>query len=197
MKKVFLLLALALLFSGCMTTQMQTSVRPSKAIFLDPELVKPGKKVFISAKSSGCAYELDSLLSSELASKGYEIAENLADADVVVQTQVLFCDHKRENNKVVGGVFGAGTALAISAHNHSSGWGKVGWSLLGATVGASLAHLSEDETWDLQVAVNITPKGHAGQESTLEAKASKMSLSGDDAALVLEREIAKQIAQMF
>lgn len=92
---------------------------------------------------------------------------------------------------------GAGTALAISAHNHSSGWAKVGWSLLGVAVGASIAHLSEDETWDLQVAVNITPKGHAGQESTIEAKASKMSLSGDDAALVLEREIAKQIVQMF
>lgn len=138
-----------------MTTQMQTEIRPSKAVFLDPEFVKPGKKVFVSTKSSGCAYKLDSLLSSELASKGYEIAENSADVDVVVQTQVLFCDHKRENNKVVGGVFGAGTALAISDHNHAGGWAKVGWSALGAAVGASLAHLSEDETWDLQ----ITPKG--------------------------------------
>ena len=195
MKKTLLVLALALFFSGCMTTQTQTQVHPSKAVFLDP--TKPGKKVFISAKSSGCAYELGSLISSELASKGYEIAKNSADADVVVQTQVLFCDHKRENNKVIGGVLGAGAALAISAHNHSSGWGKVGWSALGAAVGASLAHLSEDETWDLQVAVKITPIGHESQEITIEAKASKMSLSGDDAALVLERQIAKQIGQMF
>lgn len=197
MKKIFLVLALALFFGGCMSVNTQSSVRPSKAVFLDPELVKPGKKVFVSAKNANCAYELGSLLSSALSSKGYEIVENSANADIVVQTQVLFCDHKRENNKVIGGVLGAGTALGIAAHNHAGGWAKVGWSALGAAVGASLAHLSEDETWDLQVGLKITPKGHESQETTIEAKASKMSVSGDDAGAILEREVAKQIGQMF
>lgn len=118
-------------------------------------------------------------------------------ACMTTQTQVVFCDYKRENNKVIGGVLGAGIALVIATHNYSSGWGKVGWSALGATVGASLAHLSEDETWDLQVAVKITLVADESQEITIEAKASKMSLNGDDAALVLERQIAKQIGQMF
>ena len=71
------MLALALFFSACMTTQ--TQVRPSKAVFL--ELVKSGKKVFVSAKSWGCAYELGSLISSELISKGCKMADSSANAD--------------------------------------------------------------------------------------------------------------------
>ena len=118
-------------------------------------------------------------------------------ACMTTQTQVLFCYYKRENNKVIGGVLGAGIALVIATHNYSSGWGKVGWSALGATVGASLTHLSENETWGLQVAVKITLVADGSQEIIIEVKASKMSLSGDDAALVLERQIAKQIVQMF
>ena len=47
------------------------------------------------------------------------------------------------------------------------------------------------------MAVKITLVADESQEITIEAKASKMSLSGDDAALVLERQIAKQIGQMF
>ncbi|MDY4012184.1 MAG: hypothetical protein SOY61_00590 [Campylobacter sp.] len=64
-------------------------------------------------------------------------------------------------------------------------------------MGASLAHLSEDETWYLQVAVKITLVADESPEITIEAQASTMSLSGDDAALVLEIQIAKQIGQMF
>lgn len=116
---------------------------------------------------------------------------------MTTQTQVVFCDYKRENNKVIGGVLGAEITLVIATYNYSSGWGKVGWSALGVAVVASLAHLSEDETWDLQVAVKITLVADESQEITIEAKASKMSLSGDDAAFVLERQIAKQIGQMF
>ncbi len=60
-----------------MTTQ--TQVRQSKAVFL--ELVKPSKKVFVSVKSSKCAYELGSLISSELISKGCKMADSSANAD--------------------------------------------------------------------------------------------------------------------
>lgn len=83
---------------------------------------------------------------------------------MTTQTQVVFYDYKRENSKVIGGVLGAGIALAIATHNYSSGWGKIGWSVLGAAVGASLAHLSEDETLDLQVAVKITLVADESQE---------------------------------
>lgn len=75
------MLALALFFSACMTTQ--TQVRPSKAVFLDPELAKPGKKVFVSAKSWGCAYELGSLISSKLINNGCKIADSSANVGKV------------------------------------------------------------------------------------------------------------------
>ncbi|MCI7500666.1 MAG: hypothetical protein MSA54_01770 [Campylobacter sp.] len=58
---------------------IQTQVRSSKAVFL--ELVKLGKKVFVSVKSWGCAYELGSLISSELISKGCKISDSSANAD--------------------------------------------------------------------------------------------------------------------
>lgn len=70
------MLALALFFSACMTTQ--TQVRPSKAVFL--ELAKPGKKVFVSVKSWGCAYELGSLISSKLINNACKIADSSANA---------------------------------------------------------------------------------------------------------------------
>nr|WP_321434796.1 hypothetical protein [uncultured Campylobacter sp.] len=50
-------------------------------MFLDPELAKPGKKVFVSVKSSKCAYELGSLIGSELISKGCKMADSSANAD--------------------------------------------------------------------------------------------------------------------
>ena len=59
---------------------IQTQVRPSKAVFLDPELAKPGKKVFVSAKSWGCTYELGSLISCELISKGCKMTDSSANA---------------------------------------------------------------------------------------------------------------------
>ena len=55
-------------------------MRPSKAVFLDSELAKPGKKVFVSAKSWGCAYELGSLISSKLINNGCKIADSSANA---------------------------------------------------------------------------------------------------------------------
>ncbi|MCI7103425.1 MAG: hypothetical protein MR927_04445 [Campylobacter sp.] len=37
-------------------------------------------------------------------------------ACMTTQTQVLFCYYKRENNKVIGGVLGAGIALVIATN---------------------------------------------------------------------------------
>lgn len=194
MKKSLLICTAVLAFSGCMTTTADVSARQSNAVFFEPK----GKSVYISTKNtSHCAIHLKSNVASLLEQKGYKITENKEKADITLQAQVLHCDHKRENNKVMGALAGAGVALGISSHNHSGGWAKVGWSALGAAIGGTAAHLIEDETWDLQVDVRISPKGGKAQTTTIFAKASKMNLSGEQAAVILEEEAATQIAKNF
>ena len=194
MKKILAIFVFALVFCGCVSTKPAVSARQTNAIFLE----KKGKNIFVSTSNvSTCGIHLQSKISSLLEQKGYKITAGKNDADIVLQAQVLHCDHKRENNKVIGGLIGAGTALGIAAHNHAGGWAKVGWSTLGAAIGVSMAHLSEDETWDLQVGLKITSKHSASQETTIFAKVSKMALSGTDAAPVLEDQVAQQIAKIL
>lgn len=198
MKKILVLCASLLVFSGCMTTSVKSDVRPERAVFLDASKLGGGKKIYLSVKNtSKCGADIASMASGKLASKGYEITHDAAAADFVVQAQVLYCDHKRENNKIGGALLGAGAALGIASHNHAGGWAKVGWSALGAIIGGGLAHLGEDDTWDLQVALHITPKGEQPQDTTIFARASKMNLSGNEASNVLENDIANQIAEIF
>lgn len=198
MKKLLFLLCFCLFFTGCLTTTTQTKVQPSKAIFLDATKLGAGKKIWLGLKNeTACAADLQSLVTGMLTSKGYEITRDAKEADFTLQAQVLFCDHSRENNKVGAGIIGAGTAAAIASYNHAGGWATVGWAALGALAAGTMAHLSEDDTWDLQVSVRVTPKDDTPQETTIFAKASKMNLSGDEAGRALENQVARQIAQMF
>ena len=194
MKKILALCAFALIFCGCMTTKPEASTQISNAVFLEED----GKRIFISTSNvSNCGVHLKSNVAGQLEAKGYKITENKEEADIVLQAQVLHCDHKRENNKIATGLLGTGAALGIASHNNAGGWAKVGWSALGAAIGAGAGHLIEDETWDLQVGLKITSKHDAPQQTTIFAKVSKMALSGADAATVLENRVADQIAKIF
>ena len=61
------------LFSGCATTQLQTNVKMSQSVFIDP-VKKELRTVFISSKNtSGQPINLEQSLSNELQAKGYKI----------------------------------------------------------------------------------------------------------------------------
>lgn len=62
------------LFSGCATTELQTNVRMSQSVFIDP-VKKELRTVFISSKNtSGQPINLEQSLSNELQAKGYKLA---------------------------------------------------------------------------------------------------------------------------
>ena len=94
------------LFSGCATTELQTNVRMSQSVFIDP-VKKELRTVFISSKNtSGQPINLEQSLSNELQAKGYKIVDDPDEATYILMVNVLYCDKKQENN-VAGAALGA------------------------------------------------------------------------------------------
>ncbi|MFW2608775.1 complement resistance protein TraT, partial [Aliarcobacter butzleri] len=77
---------------------LQTNVRMSQSVFIDP-VKKELRTVFISSKNtSGQPINLEQSLSNELQAKGYKIVDDPDEATYILMVNVLYCDKKQENN---------------------------------------------------------------------------------------------------
>ena len=106
------------LFSGCATTQLQTNVRMSQSVFIDP-VKKELRTVFISSKNtSGQPINLEQSLSNELQAKGYKIVDDPDEATYILMVNVLYCDKKQENNALGAGVAAGAIGAGVSGYNN-------------------------------------------------------------------------------
>jgi len=146
------------LFSGCATTQLQTNVRMSQSVFIDP-VKKELRTVFISSKNtSGQPINLEQSLSNELQAKGYKIVDDPDEATYILMVNVLYCDKKQENN-VAGAALGAGAVGAgVSAYNNGGAGQAIGVGLGAAVIGGLIGKATEDTIYQMQVDIVIREK---------------------------------------
>jgi hypothetical protein len=149
---------IAILFSGCATTELQTNAKMTQSVFINP-VAKNKRLIFVSSKNtSGQRINLENTIVNELQSKGYTIVEDPEQATYVLMMNVLYCDKKQENN-VAGGALGAGAAGAgIAAYNGGGAGKTIGVGLGAALVGGLIAKATEDTIYQMQVDIVIREK---------------------------------------
>ena len=163
------------LFSGCATTELQTNVRMSQSVFIDP-VKKELRTVFISSKNtSGQPINLEQSLSNELQAKGYKIVDDPDEATYILMVNVLYCDKKQENN-VAGAALGAGAVGAgVSAYNNGGADQAIGVGLGAAVIGGLIGKATEDTIYQMQVDILIKERTKGSvltQNSTVAGQAS-------------------------
>lgn len=150
----------ASLFTGCVTTKLETTATMTQTIFIDP-VAKEKKIIFLNSKNtSGQNVNLENKLRTLLQTKGYIITDNPELATFILNTNVLYCDKKRENNAGVGAGLGAGTGLGVAAYNSNSMTGAVATTGAIALAGGLIGKLTEDTIYQIQVDINIKQKSN-------------------------------------
>jgi hypothetical protein len=168
---VSLLLLCFFLFYGCAHvtkaieySDMRLALKMSDTIFLDPVLKAKNRKVYVHVSNTSDMQEvnplvLQSLISSRLTAKGYEVVNDPETAGYLVQTNILYMDYYRETGTHEGAVAGAltGGTLGVLAGNSRDtmiALGMIG-GLVGGLGGALIGKTIKVETYAGVVDVEI------------------------------------------
>lgn len=169
-----------LLFTGCATTELQTSAKMTQSIFINP-VSKDKRTVFVNMKNtSGQNINLYAKVEGELKAKGYSVIDDPEVATYVLMTNVLYCDKKRENNTAQGIAPGAvGGAIIGAATANRSGQGTAGavGGLIGGAVGGLIAKATEDTIYQMQVDIVIREKAKGKVNTTTGSKSGQASVT--------------------
>ncbi len=176
MKKQILLslIAGAILFTGCATTQLQTNAKMTQSVFINP-VSKDKRTIFISMRNtSGADIQLERTIAYALQNKGYTLVEDPEAATYVLMTNVLFCDKKQENNVANGAVMGGvgGAVLNSGSNGRSMAAAGIG----GAIVGGIIGKMTEDTIYQMQVDIVIREKTKGPVTATTGSVAGQASV---------------------
>lgn len=126
---------------GIEHADLQTKVSLSNTIFLDPELKKYNKAVYIEVANTSDFYELSKedlkrLIAEKLSAKGYQITQDVAQAGYILRVNLKHMDYYRQTGAGEGGTEGflAGAAAGASA-GHDTG-GAIAGAIIGGIVGS-------------------------------------------------------------
>lgn len=201
MIRVFsLIVFFILLLSGCATNQVQSNVSMTNSIFIDPVHMND-RVIFISVSNTSGEYvNLKPKLIKRLENMGYIVTNNPNEAVFILQTNILYCNVKREENTADGAIIGGAIGAGIGGYN-SGATGAVLSGLAGATLGALLGHTSEDTIIQMRVDVSIKQINNYGnymqRQTTMIAEASRRNLQLSEIVDTLEDRISSQISGIF
>lgn len=147
------------LLTGCMTTQLQTQVKTTKTIFLNP-VKKSQRIVYVDIKNTSGA-DIDvlmPLIERKLQARGYKLTDDPDNAKYVLLANVLFANDKKENNAAGGAVAGAAIGGSVAGYNNNGAGGMVLAGVAGAAIGGLLSSMTEDTIYQMVVDVSIREK---------------------------------------
>ena len=152
------LIAATVLFSGCATSELQTSARMTQSVFINP-VAKNKRLIFVSSKNtSGQQINLQNTILNELQAKGYTIVDDPEQATYVLLMNVLYCNKKQENNMAGGALAAGAVGAGVSGYNNGGAGQMVGVGLGAALVGGLIAKATEDTIFQMQVDIVIREK---------------------------------------
>ena len=164
-----------ILFSGCATTELQTSSKMTQSVFINP-VKKELRTVFLSSKNtSGQKINLENTIISELQSKGYTVIDDPEKATYILMVNVLYCDKKQENNAAGGAVAAGAVGAGVAGYNNGGAGGMAAAGLGAALIGGLIAKATEDTIYQMQVDILIKERTKGSvltQNSTVAGQAS-------------------------
>ena len=171
----------AVLLSACSGTyeavehrNLETEVKMSQSIFLDPEIKYANKNIFIEVRNTSDMQDIDfqHIIESRLKERGYNIVQNPVDAGYRLQVNVLYIDRSREGltaeAAAAGGFGGAVIGAATGRGSTRVTGGLIGTavgSLVGAAVGSQFSIDSFIGITDIQIQEKV-PGGVKGSMTT-------------------------------
>ena len=215
----YLILGSCFIIAGCGAMHVALSkkdldvqTKMNTSVFLDLEN-PAGRKIYTDFRNtSGKNIRLKDIIIYELSHKGYEIVYDPAQANYILQVNVLSCEKTSPAalNKALRlgygvGTVGAGVAtgalIGATTHSyHGMARGAAVGGLVAGVGGLVADSLVKDVTYALLTDIKITEKKLPDRqihEVRLAASANKVNLELSEAQRPLEEAMAKAIANIF
>ena len=197
--------SLFILFTGCVTTELQSQAKMTRTITLMPNQLID-KRVYLRVTGTEASkIDLEAPLKKALQERGVILVDNVDDARFYLHVNTLFADNLKEAAKLDVALFGGIAAGAIATTSNS---GKdsiligVGTALAMGVADRALA----DETYRAVIEIALSEQGNQPlkvdnwkepMRTRMMLEAVKMGLNLSEAKPVLEAKASYQIAEIF
>ncbi len=125
-------------------SSLQTKVKMTDTIFIDPVKLAKAKTVFVSVRNTSEMQEIDfgNMLKQKFMAKGYTITDNPDEADYIVIANVLYMDYSKQTGTYEFGSVGATAgALAGGFLGRGSSTSNLTGSIAGGIAGGLIGGL--------------------------------------------------------
>jgi len=205
MKKIlgFVLVFLALIFTGCATTQLQTQAKMTRTISLNPKALEDKRVLLRVTGTQASILDLEEPLKKALEQRGVILVDNADLATITLHVNTLFADNLKEAANYGGSVAGGVIAGSLAHANNNSGSDSI---LIGVGIAIAMGVADRalaDETYRAVIDVSLRTKdlssGQWGNEEKTRVlvEAVKMGLNRQEAKPVMEEKAVYQIAELL
>jgi hypothetical protein len=119
---------------------LQTKIRLTDSIFLDPEVKKQNRTVYIEVTNTSDFQELSkdelkTLIAQKLQTKNYKITEDASLADYIIRVNLKYMDYNKETGAQEGAREGFIAGAAAGASRSDSLGGAIAGAIIGGIIG--------------------------------------------------------------
>lgn len=208
MKKFITILSTIALLSGCSGTytrmansDLEITTNMNKTIWLNPT-VPENTKIFVQVRNTSDNQnfnDLNGYITRALEYKGYQITTNPANANFVLQANVVRAISinrssamDAQNDAVI-----AGTGVGLAVANKNDGLAGVGAGLAAGLATMYFDANTKDITYNVQTDIRITEGKNNAQTTMLTVNAKRVNLTPEEASTQIKQRIANSLAGLF
>lgn len=208
MKKFITILSTIALLSGCSGTytrmansDLEITTNMNKTIWLNPT-VPENTKIFVQVRNTSDNQnfnDLNGYITRALEYKGYQITTNPADANFILQANVVRAISinrssamDAQNDAVI-----AGTGVGLAVANKNDGLAGVGAGLAAGLATMYFDANTKDITYNVQTDIRITEGKNNAQTTMLTVNAKRVNLTPEEASTQIKQRIANSLAGLF
>lgn len=208
MKKFITILSTIALLSGCSGTytrmansDLEITTNMNKTIWLNPT-VPENTKIFVQVRNTSDNQnfnDLNGYITRALEYKGYLITTNPANANFVLQANVVRAISinrssamDAQNDAVI-----AGTGVGLAVANKNDGLAGVGAGLAAGLATMYFDANTKDITYNVQTDIRITEGKNNAQTTMLTVNAKRVNLTPEEASTQIKQRIANSLAGLF
>ena len=182
-------------------SDLEITTNMNKTIWLNPT-VPENTKIFVQVRNTSDNQnfnDLNGYITRALEYKGYQITTNPADANFVLQANVVRAISinrssamDAQNDAVI-----AGTGVGLAVANKNDGLAGVGAGLAAGLATMYFDANTKDITYNVQTDIRITEGKNNAQTTMLTVNAKRVNLTPEEASAQIKQRIANSLAGLF
>ena len=206
MKKFITILSTIALLSGCSGTytrmansDLEITTNMNKTIWLNPT-VPENTKIFVQVRNTSDNQnfnDLNGYITRALEYKGYQITTNPANANFILQANVLRAISINSAMDAQNDAVIAGTGVGLAVANKNDGLAGVGAGLAAGLATMYFDANTKDITYNVQTDIRITEGKNNAQTTMLTVNAKRVNLTPEEASTQIKQRIANSLAGLF